>query len=345
MTQTGVVHTKRIKLSNELYTDKHTTIAHFKQLVCLRQHILVQILHSVQDSTNEKCCLALVEQRTLLHFKRTFSISITCKRSSKHSLQPTLFLRKNKTMSDKKKAVLSGHRSAGRGQPAPTVTTTPPGPTPTIVLPPLPTTPHIPPIPTTSPPPLPTPAVAKPITTNKKAKAVAATSPKAKKDDKKASSDKEVPDELSDGVVTHVRDPLVKLLAGDSYPKFPGRDKTLATGVIPEECLEKGTAEYTEFYKHCEKYYCLGELLCVTEIDELKKYHGNYEKFMTKLHKIWTKRIQTANDEDDFNATEKPLPEDTPANLPGAHTIPLQVLIDKYWDSAKGKPKKLSKVV
>lgn len=246
----------------------------------------------------------------------------------------------------KKKTVLSSHRAGGRGQPVPTVPTVPPVPTgppvtPVPTLPPLPTNPHIPPVPTTPPPPLPTQTAVK--TKKEKKKDARSISPKPKKD-KKPSDGKKVPNELLDGVITHIRNPLTKLLGG-AYSEFPGRGKVSSTGFVPEKYLKKGTDEYNAFYDHCKSQVCLGELMCVTEIDQLEKHHGNYEKFMTKFYDIWTKRILSANDEVDFNGQLKAVEEDTPVNLSGTDASAIQHLIDKYWDVTKDKPKSLSDVV
>lgn len=152
--------------------------------------------------------------------------------------------------------------------------------------------------------------------TKEKKPVVGAASQKEKKD--------KVPNELVDGVITHIRNPLIALLADNcdsAFPAFRGKS-------IPESFFTKGTKEYNAIYQFCEEKICHDEFLCAAEAHELKAYHGNYEEFMKRLHSIWTRHIQV-----------------TPVNLDEEHTVPIQGLIDKYWDSTKNKPKKLSKVL
>ena len=116
---------------------------------------------------------------------------------------------------------------------------------------------------------------------------------------------------------------------------------------IPDVFFDKTTKKkyYKELYDHCTKQLCIAEFICITEIDELKKYHGDYEKFMTMFDEICIKRIQIVDGAGprSKNSTRD---EDRPVNLEDRdHRKALKGLIDKYWDFAKQTPKKLSNVV
>lgn len=240
-------------------------------------------------------------------------------------------------MADTKKDFLSGHRVGSRNQPARTVATT--NTPPNIVLPPLPTAP------VTTSPPQPTPTVANNSIQSKdtKKKTARATSPKEKTKGKKGSSskdDKEVPDELFDGVVTHIRAPIVTLLARDCARAFPDFKP-----LIPDVYFTEDTNEYTTFYAYCRKHLCIAEFLCVTEVDNLQKYRGNYKKFMKGFHTIWLRRVASANGGNGFDSSEKIAPEDAPVNLSSDDAKAVDRLIQKYWDFATSNPKKLSDVV
>jgi hypothetical protein len=192
-------------------------------------------------------------------------------------------------------------------------------------------------------------------TSDKKAKNTSDTSSsKNKKDKEKEAGDdaeQQVPKELRTGVVTHIREPLVEdLLRGTNLALTYKGETLVSMAAIPDVFFDKKKKKnkyYNELYAHCTKQNCIAEFICITEIDELTEHHGNYKKFMKMFHEIWTKRIHivkhTGHDVPRKNPTRD---EDRHVNLDDAeHMKALQGFIDKYWDSANEKPKKLSQVV
>lgn len=223
--------------------------------------------------------------------------------------------------------------------------TAPGAPAPHFVLPPLPVIPQVvssaPAIP---PAPLPIQTTTDGKQNDAKKKAARATSPNGNAKSPKGKAKKasnEVPDELCNGVIKHVRNPLVSLLARNCANAFPA----FKLNSIPPIYLTKDTDECKAMYAHCTKQYCVAELLCVMEADQLEKHHDDYKKFMVGFHNIWIKRIYSANGDNGFDTMEKPGPEDIPVNIGAPDAQAIELLIKKYWNNDKSKPKKLSDVV